>query len=122
MSKVLFIDDSLTTTLSLKTAFDMAGHEATTAHSGPKALELLRQGYRPDIIFTDINMPGMDGIELIVQARKIVRFLPIVVLSAESQTTSKTRAREAGASGWVQKPAQSEELLNLVRQLVPVGV
>jgi CheY-like chemotaxis protein len=50
-----------------------------------------------------------------------VRFLPIVVLSADNLTASKAKAREVGASGWVQKPAQSEDLLQLVRQLVPVS-
>ena len=73
-----------------------------------------------DLILTDINMPNLDGFELIAQARQLPnsKFTPIVVLTTESNDELKRRGKAAGASGWIVKPFQAEQLLKVLRLLL----
>jgi two-component system, chemotaxis family, chemotaxis protein CheY len=119
MTAVLIIDDSLTTTMSLKSALDMAGFAVTAFNDGPTALGHIDRGYKPDMVITDINMPGMNGLEVIQHVRERLRFTPIVALSAEKTAATREQARERGASGWLAKPVSAEDLIKVIRQLVP---
>jgi two-component system chemotaxis response regulator CheY len=118
MTAILIIDDSLTTTMSLKSALDMAGFTVTACNDGPTALSRIDRGYKPDMVITDINMPGMNGLEVISGVRERLRFTPIVALSAEKTTATREEARERGASGWLAKPVAAEDLIKVIRQLV----
>ena len=71
----------------------------------------------PQLLITDLNMPGMNGIEFIKEVRKLpgYKFMPILFLTTESQQSKKLEAKAAGASGWLVKPASADELLNTIK-------
>lgn len=122
MSKtILIVDDSATMLLSLKTSLEVAGFKVDTATDGLKALERLRNGQLPDLLLTDINMPNMNGLELIQQARGLhgMRFKPILVLTTESQQARRDEAKRLGATGWLVKPVPSNELIKVIKQVLP---
>ena len=84
MKHVFLVDDSATMLMSLKGTLEMSGFKVDTAGDGQAALDRLKTGLKPDLIITDINMPRMDGIQLIREARKLLRFTPILALTTES--------------------------------------
>jgi two-component system chemotaxis response regulator CheY len=104
--------------MSLKSALDMAGFAVTACNDGHTALGHIDRGYKPDMVITDINMPGMSGLEVIQHVRERLRFTPIVALSADKQAATRDQARELGASGWLVKPVGAEELIKVIKQLV----
>ena len=79
-----------------------------------------KAGLKPDLLITDLNMPGMNGIELIKQVRQMpnYRFMPILLLTTESQQSKRADAKAAGASGWLVKPATADELLSTIKLVV----
>jgi two-component system chemotaxis response regulator CheY len=98
-----------------------AGYEVTTAGNGKEGIAELTNGLKPTVILTDLNMPEMDGIEFIKEARKsaTTKFTPIIVLSGDADGRKRDEARAAGASGWLTKPPQPNQLLYVVKQLLP---
>ena len=96
-----------------------AGFDVSTASDGVEALEQLSSGPKPSIIMTDLNMPRMDGITFIREARKSHRFVPILMLTTESQQTKRDEGKAAGATGWLVKPVEPDALLAVIKQLVP---
>ena len=116
MSKILVADDSITMRRSIAMSLEFAGHQVVQAEDGQAALELLRQGLAPDLILTDIVMPRLDGLGLITEARKLLRFTPIIALTTQSQQTQRDRARQAGATAWMIKPVGGGELLRLLSE------
>jgi two-component system chemotaxis response regulator CheY len=119
MSKsTLIVDDSPTMRSMIKSVMDGMGFECITAQDGEKALKIL--GERTvDIIVTDINMPNMDGIELIKHLReqKNSKYTPILVITTEGGTNIKEAGKTAGASGWIVKPFSPEVLQKAVTKL-----
>jgi len=95
-----------------------AGYEVIQAVDGKDALSKL-QG-QVDMIITDLNMPNMDGLELIksVRANASTKFLPIVMLTTESQDTKKQEGKAAGATGWIVKPFKPPQILGVVQKLL----
>ena len=83
------------------------------------ALGKLRTGYKPDLIITDINMPRLDGIGLIREARRLLRFTPILALTTESQQLKRDEAKKNGATGWLVKPVGGSELVKVIKQVLP---
>ena len=90
------------------------------AASGEEALAKFKGGLKPDLLITDLNMPGINGIELIKQVRQMpaYRFMPILFLTTESQQAKRADAKAAGASGWLVKPATADELLSTVKLVI----
>lgn len=120
MSKHIFlIDDSATMLMSLKATLEISGFKVDTAKDGQEALNRLRAGLKPDLVITDINMPNVDGLAFIQEARKIVRFTPILALTTESQQGKRDEAKKLGASGWLVKPVGGTELVAIIRQVLP---
>ncbi len=120
MSKSVFvIDDSATMLMSVKQTLEMSGLKVDTAKDGLEALNKLKAGLKPDLIITDINMPNMNGIDFIKNARLILRFTPILALTTESQATKRDEAKKIGATGWLVKPISGPDLLKVVRQVLP---
>jgi two-component system chemotaxis response regulator CheY len=92
-----------------------------SATDGLIALSKLHAGAKPDLIITDINMPNMGGIEFIGKARALpgYRFLPILVLTTESQQASRDQAKKLGATGWLVKPVGGADLIKVIKQVLP---
>ena len=118
MSKRIFlVDDSATILLSISNILTKAGFEPEKPANAEEALRKFQSGIKVDLLITDLNMPGMNGIELIKEVRKLpsYRFMPILFLTTESQQTKRAEAKAAGASGWLVKPATAESLLNTIK-------
>jgi two-component system chemotaxis response regulator CheY len=119
MKSVFLVDDSVTMLMSLKSTLELGGFKVDTAPDGEAALAKLKGGLKPDLIITDINMPKMDGLALIREARKLLRFIPILALTTESQQGKRDEAKKHGATGWLVKPVGGTELMKVIRQVLP---
>ena len=119
MKSVLLVDDSATMLMSLKGSLEISGFRVETAPDGAAALRRLTSGLRPDLIITDINMPHMDGLSLIREARKLLRFTPILALTTRDQQAKRDQAKNIGATGWLIKPVGGSELIRLIKPLLP---
>ncbi|HMV06894.1 MAG TPA: response regulator [Accumulibacter sp.] len=118
MAKTIFlVDDSTTILLSVSSILGKAGYAVEKAANAEEALRKFNSGVKVDLLITDLNMPGMNGIELIKKVRSLTayRFLPILFLTTESQQSRKAEAKAAGASGWIVKPATADDLLNTIK-------
>jgi two-component system chemotaxis response regulator CheY len=114
----LVVDDSATMRNMIKATMKDLGFEVDTAQDGEKALKSAQHN-KYDIILTDINMPNMDGIELIRMLRDggSNQTVPILVITTESGDSAKSAGREAGANGWIVKPFNPETLSRAVGKL-----
>jgi two-component system chemotaxis response regulator CheY len=121
MPAILVLDDSATMVMSLSRILKSAGYVVETAANGHDGMAKLTGGLKPAVILTDLNMPGMDGIGFIKEARKhpATRFTPILMLTTESAANKREEARAAGASGWLTTPTQPAELIAALKQLLP---
>jgi len=119
--KILVVDDSVTMVMSLKTTLAMNGFEVETADNGKTALDKLNSGIRPNLIVTDINMPVMGGLELIgkVRATPGLKFIPILTLTTESDAAKREVGKLAGATGWIVKPVSGDDLIRVIRKVLP---
>ena len=117
---VLVVDDSETVRQVLQLTLSNAGFDVIEAEDGDDALNKLSSAPVVDMLITDLNMPNMDGLELIKTIRedKKHRFTPIVMLTTESSEEKKRAGREAGASGWIVKPFKPEQLLKVVKMIL----
>ena len=122
-STIFIIDDSTTILMSMESILHKAGFTVATAVSGEDAVTKLQGGLKPALIITDIHMPGMNGIDLIRKVRTMAgfQFVPILVVSTESQQAKRDEARAAKATGWLVKPVQPDDLLKVVKQILPNG-
>ncbi|HUB29176.1 MAG TPA: response regulator [Terracidiphilus sp.] len=118
---ILVVDDSTTMVLSLKTTLAFYGFQVETACHGEAALEKVRSGLKPDLILTDINMPVMGGFELIrtIRSQKDLRFVPILTLTTESEAGKREEGKRAGATGWLVKPLSGNDLIAVIRKVLP---
>ncbi len=116
---ILIVDDSETVRQVLQLALGNAGYEVVEAEDGFDALQRL-SCTKVDMLITDLNMPNMDGLDLIKKVRSEVkyRFTPIVMLTTESSEEKKKAGRLAGASGWIVKPFKPEQLLKVVKMVL----
>lgn len=122
MSKtILVVDDSATMLMSLKSTLELAGFTVDTASDGVKAVDRLKSGRKPDLIITDVNMPNMDGMQLIQQVRTMpgFRFTPILTLTTETQADKRAEGKRLGATGWMVKPVGGADLLKVIKQVLP---
>ncbi len=119
MKSVFIVDDSTTMLMSLKSTLEISGFKVETASDGEQALGKIQSGLKPDLIITDINMPKLDGLGLIREARKILRFTPILALTTESQQVKREEAKKLGATGWLVKPVTGTDLVKVVKQVLP---
>ena len=120
MKTIFLVDDSATILLSISNILSKAGYATEKAASAEEAMRKFQSGVKVDLLITDLNMPGKNGIELIKDVRKLpaYKFMPILFLTTESQQSRKMEAKAAGASGWIVKPATADELLNTIKLVV----
>jgi len=116
---VLIVDDSASMRQLVGFALKTAGYEVVVAVHGKDALDKLN-GTTVEMVVTDLNMPEMDGIELIKQlrAKPASKFTPILMLTTESQEGRKQEGKQAGASGWIVKPFKPEQLIEAIKRFV----
>jgi len=117
--KVLVVDDSAAIRQSITYVLEQGGYEVAEAKDGMDGLAVLAGMAIPDLVITDVNMPNMDGISFIRKVREDAKykFMPIIVLTTESQGSKMTEGKEAGATGWIVKPFSTEKLLSVVKKV-----
>ena len=107
---LLIIDDDANTLASLSRAFRLSGHEATVCDSATRALELLKsQGF--DLIFSDVVMPGKDGLSFLEDCRALGVSTPVVMMSGQAHIEMAVRATKLGAIDFLEKPLSTDKLL-----------
>ncbi len=120
MSKtILSVDDSASALQMIKLTLAGAGYQVVQANNGAEGLAKARAA-AVDMVLTDLNMPVMNGLSLIRELRKLPSFkgVPIVFLTTESDAAMKAEAKAAGATGWITKPFQQDQLLAVVRKVL----
>ncbi len=120
MSKtIMTVDDSASIRQMVSFTLKQAGYQTIEAVDGRDALSKLK-GAAVQLVLADLNMPNMDGIELVrhVRANPSCRFIPIVLLTTESQAEKKQEGKAAGATGWIVKPFKPEQLLAVVKKVL----
>ena len=119
MKRVMTIDDSPSLRQMVALTLETAGYEVVEASDGRDAVAKLG-GREFHLFLTDLNMPGMDGIELTRKLRSIpdYKFVPIVLLTTESQPEKKMQGKAAGATGWIVKPFKPDDLLATVKKVI----
>jgi two-component system chemotaxis response regulator CheY len=119
MKRVLSVDDSSSIRQMVSFTLRGAGYEVAEAIDGRDGLSKAGGG-KFDLIVTDLNMPNMDGLQLIAAIRKLpgYSFTPILMLTTESQAEKKDAGRKAGATGWIVKPFGADQLIAVTHKLI----
>lgn len=119
MAKILAVDDSASMRQMVAFTLKAAGHTVVEAADGKQALDIAKtQSF--DAVLTDVNMPIMDGLTLTKELRALptFKFTPILVLTTEAGMDKKQEGRAAGATGWLVKPFNPEQLLATIRKVL----
>lgn len=116
---IMTADDSASVRQMVAFTLKQNGFEVIEAVDGQDALQKLA-GKKVDMLLTDLNMPRLDGIGLIkgVRAGSLNKFIPIVMLTTESQDSKKSEGKAAGATGWIVKPFKPEQLIAVVKKVL----
>jgi two-component system chemotaxis response regulator CheY len=119
MAKILAVDDSVSMRGMVAFTLRGAGHEVTEAENGQLGLDLARTGSF-ELVLADVNMPVMDGIAMVRALRALDNYkgVPILMLTTESHTEKKMEGKAAGATGWLVKPFDPEQLLATVKRVL----
>ncbi|NIV31283.1 MAG: response regulator, partial [Anaerolineae bacterium] len=118
---VMVVDDSVSVRRVVSNLIKSAGWQPMAAKDGLEALEIMQHSAQtPDLILVDIEMPRMDGYELMatLRAQEAYRNIPLVILTSRAGEKHHRKALELGASEYIVKPYQDQTLLNIIRQLV----
>jgi two-component system chemotaxis response regulator CheY len=119
MASILTVDDSASMRQMVSFTLKGAGYTVTEAADGVQALAIAkRQSF--DLVITDVNMPNMDGISLIKELRTLpaFRFTPLLMLTTESGADKKQQGKAAGATGWIVKPFNPDQLVKTVQKVL----
>ena len=119
MASILAVDDSPSMRQMVSFTLKGAGYDVVEAADGVEALSIAR-GNPVNLVITDVNMPNMDGISLIRELRALpaYKFTPLLMLTTESGAAKKQEGKAAGATGWIVKPFNPEQLLNTVKKVL----
>jgi len=118
VKRILVIDDSETIRQQVKQALAATGYEIIEAVDGLDGLEKLRALADVDMALCDVNMPRMNGLDMIAEVQRNGPKIPILMLTTEGQPSLIRRARESGAKGWIVKPFKPELLVAAVTKLI----
>ncbi|MFD2229917.1 response regulator [Alkalimarinus sediminis] len=119
MAKILAVDDSASMRQMVSFTLKGAGHEVVEAADGKQALEKAK-GTQVDLVLSDVNMPVMDGLTLVKELRALpsYKFTPILMLTTESTGDKKMAGKQAGATGWLVKPFNPDQLLATIKKVL----
>ncbi|MBF0344506.1 MAG: response regulator [Nitrospirae bacterium] len=117
--KIMVVDDSATLREVVKATLVKAGYDVLEAVDGKDALKKIA-GQKINLIICDVNMPNMDGITFLkeIKLQAAHKFVPIIMLTTESQEAKKQEGKAAGAKAWVVKPFKPETMLAAVEKLI----
>ena len=118
-AKILTVDDSASIRLTTRVTLSNAGYDITEAVDGMDGINKLNAG-QFDLVITDLNMPNMDGLTMIRELRKIPAHMgvPVIFLTTESDGELRQQAKAAGATGWLTKPFDPENLVKIARKVL----
>lgn len=116
---IMVVDDSTSVRQMVAFTIKNCGYDVIEAKDGQDALAKI-DGKAVDMIITDLNMPNLDGIGLIrgVRNQPSNRFIPIIMLTTESQDSKKAEGKQAGATGWIVKPFKPEQLVGVIKKVL----
>lgn len=119
MATILAVDDSASMRQMVSFTLSGAGHQVTQAKDGKEALDIAKTK-KFDLVLTDINMPNMDGITLTKELRSLAsyKFTPILTLTTEGGADKKAQGKQAGATGWIVKPFNPDQLLATIKKVL----
>ena len=119
MAKFLAVDDSASLRQMVSFTLKGAGFDVTEANDGVEALDKAKSD-KYDLVISDVNMPNMDGLTLVGELRKLgeFKFVPILLLTTESSGEKKKEGKAAGATGWIVKPFNPDQLLKTVNKVL----
>jgi two-component system chemotaxis response regulator CheY len=115
--KVLIVDDSSTVRDEVRVALMAGGHDVLEARDGVEGLEEIERSPDLGVVILDVNMPRMNGIELLSRLQDDSREVPVLMLTTEGQPNLIRRAKAAGAKAWMVKPFKADQLLKAVAKL-----
>jgi two-component system chemotaxis response regulator CheY len=118
-AKILTVDDSASIRLTTRVTLSNAGYDVTEAVDGVDGIGKLNAG-QFDLVITDLNMPNMDGLTMIRELRKIPAHMgvPVIFLTTESDGELRQQAKAAGATGWLTKPFDPENLVKIAKKVL----
>lgn len=121
MRHILAVDDSTSMREVVQLTLKMAGYQVTQATDGAEALKAAQER-QFDLVLTDVNMPNMNGIELIRALRALpgYKHTPILTLTTEKDITMRHEGRSAGATGWIVKPFLPDKLIQTLNNVLGV--
>lgn len=119
MATILAVDDSASMRQMVTFTLKGAGYDVQEACDGSEALEIAKQ-QKFDLVLSDVNMPVMDGIAFVTELRKLseYKFVPVLMLTTESAGDKKMEGKKAGATGWIIKPFNPDQLLNTIKKVL----
>ena len=120
MAHLLIVDDDANTLASLARAFRLAGHEATVCDNAARAMELVKSQHF-DLIFSDVVMPGKDGLALLEDFKTLGIPTPVVMISGQANIDMAVRATRLGAVDFLEKPLSTDKLLLTVNNVIFCG-
>jgi len=119
MATILAVDDSASIRQMVSFTIKGAGYDVVEANDGVEALSKAKS-QKFDLVITDVNMPNMDGISLIKELRTLAdyKFTPLLMLTTESGADKKSEGKTAGATGWIVKPFNPDQLLTTIKKVL----
>ena len=118
--QIMIVDDSTAIRQSMRYILEHAGYDIIEAANGREALSKIQP--QTKLVISDINMPEMNGIDLVKSLRSSTthKTVPIIILTTESQAELKQKGKDAGATAWVVKPFPPEEILGVIKRCIGI--
>lgn len=119
-ASILIVDDSISIRQSVRFVLEENGYTVFEAGDGVEGLKRLEE-QKVQLVITDVNMPNMDGLTFVKKIRQTdgIKFIPILVLTTESQGAVVDEGKKAGATGWIVKPFNNDKLLETIKKVLP---
>jgi two-component system chemotaxis response regulator CheY len=121
MANIVIIDDSVSVRAQVRQVLESAGHTVIECDNGDHGFEKLVELKTPDLVITDYNMPGLDGISMLERVKETVREsykYPIFMLTTETSERLKTAGKQAGVMAWINKPFSTDKMLAAVNKVL----
>jgi two-component system chemotaxis response regulator CheY len=120
MAKILIVDDASLIRSVAQKAAEEAGHSVITATNGEEGLQITQERDDIDLIFSDVNMPIMGGLDMVEKIKQMdkYKFTPIVMLTTESNPDLKARGKALGVKAWMLKPFNKAKFLMAIQKLI----